>query len=84
MAEIYNFNNNNNEEESCCPFCELAKDYVQMIKYAENDEQLFELVREVISIAGDLTLIDYLQNEISSSARLLDYLKYGEHDCEDE
>lgn len=80
MAEIYNFNNNNHEEESCCKFCELAHDYAQMIKFAENDEQLFELLREVISIAGDLTLIDYLQNEIHSNARLLDYLMYGEHE----
>jgi hypothetical protein len=36
MAEIYNFNNNNHEEESCCKFCELAHDYVEMIKFANN------------------------------------------------
>jgi hypothetical protein len=82
MADIYNFNNH--EEDHCCPYCDLAKDYTQMIKYAENDEQLFELIREVISIAGDLTLIDYLQNEISANARLLDHLMYGEPDCDDE
>lgn len=81
MAEIYNFNNNNNEEESCCKYCDLANDYVQMIKFAENDEQLFELVREVISIAGDLTLIDYLQNQNEANDNLINYLINGE--CEE-
>jgi hypothetical protein len=82
MAEIYNFNNNNNEEEHCCKYCDLAKDYVSMIKYAETDEQLFELVREVISIAGDLTLIDYLYSQNESNENLINYLINGE--CEDE
>jgi hypothetical protein len=83
MADIYNFNNSNNEEEHCCKYCDLAKDYASMIKYAETDEQLFELVREVISIAGDFTLIDYLISQNESNDNLIDYLVNGNYE-EDE
>jgi hypothetical protein len=82
MADIYNFNNNSNEEESCCKYCDLAKDYASVIKYAETDEQLFELVREVISIAGDLTLIDYLRSENIANEGLISHLINGS--CQEE
>jgi hypothetical protein len=85
MAEIYNFNNNNNhEEESCCPFCELANEFIEYVKDCQSDEELFDVLRGLVGESSKLTLIDFLQQEISNNAKILDHLVYGEHDCEDE
>jgi hypothetical protein len=79
MAEIYNLNNN---EKHCeCPACELAREYSELIKTAENEKQLFDILRELISEAGELELVRFLQEDISQKAHLLDHL-CGECDCE--
>jgi hypothetical protein len=80
MAEIYNFNNSNNEEECECTSCQLAHKFIEIVRDVENDEELFDVLRDLISVAGDFRLADYLQEEISANARLLDYIVYGECD----
>jgi hypothetical protein len=82
MADIYNFNNNSNEEESCCPFCDLANEFVDYVKDCESDEELFDVLRGLVGEASKLTLVDFLQQEITNNAAILDQLVYG--DCEED
>jgi hypothetical protein len=82
MAEIYNFNNNENEEEYCCPECELSKEFLIYVKDCENDEELFHVLRNLVAESEKLAIIDFLQQEISNNAKILDHLVYG--DCEED
>lgn len=87
MSKIIQFKNNQPEQCECDP-CQLAREYVEYCKLADSEEELFDILRELISDASDLELQNYLQQEIVAKGQLLDHLVYGccdgECDCGDE
>jgi hypothetical protein len=76
MGKVYNFDNKNEETESCCPFCDLAEEFTIYVSQAESNDEVFEILRSLVSEASKLTLIDFLQKEIQNNADLLDHLLY--------
>ena len=79
MAEIYNFKGKNEtEEESCdCKFCELAHEFTSYISDAESFDEVFHILRDLVSEASGLTIIEFLESEIQNNTELVNKLKYG-------
>lgn len=78
---IYPFNKGNDEEhESCCPFCELTDEFLKYAIEAESVNEMREILRDLVSEASKLGMLEMLQQEISHKAELMDILIYGEDD----
>lgn len=80
MAEIYEFKNNSNEleEESCdCKYCQLAHEFTSIISDAESVDEVFHILRDLVSEASGLTIIEFLESEIQNNTELVHKLKYG-------
>jgi hypothetical protein len=80
VGKLYKFNNNE-DEECMCPFCELAQEFTSYIAEAESYEEILNILRDLVAESSKLGLIQYLQQEISHNADLLDHLIYS---CNDE
>jgi hypothetical protein len=81
--KIIQFNKSVEEEECECPSCDLAHEYLEYCKLADTEEELFNVLRELISDAGDLELRNYLQQEIVAKTEILDDLTYSTCECEE-
>lgn len=78
MADIYEFKNNSNEEEHCeCEYCLLAEEYMEYVAESESPHELFNVLRELISEASNITVIEFLEKEIENNVKLVHGLKYG-------
>jgi hypothetical protein len=78
MADIYEFKNSSNEDEDCtCEYCQLAEEYIPYVVETKSPQELFNVLRELISEASNLTVIDFLEREIENNVELVHRLKYG-------
>ena len=79
MAEIYNFKGKNEpEEDHCdCEYCQLTYEYMDYIKICDNDEKLFNVLRNLVSESSNLTIIDFLERENENNVELIDKLRFG-------
>jgi hypothetical protein len=76
MAEIYNFKGKDEpEEESCsCEFCDLALEFIDYVKDCESDEDLFIVLRGLVTESAKLQLKEYLNKQIQNNIELIDIL----------
>jgi hypothetical protein len=96
MSKVIQFNNKNQEEqESCCEYCDLTLEFMDYAKQCDNEEELFNVMRNFANEVSVVALKQYLEHELSHKVELLDSLTYGccedecdgccgECDCEDE
>jgi hypothetical protein len=78
MAEIYEFKNNSNENEECtCEYCQLAEEFVSIVAETETPQELFNVLRELISEATRLGIVEFLEKENENNVKLVHSLKYG-------
>jgi hypothetical protein len=81
--KVVPFNKENEDEQCCCPSCDLAFEYLEYFKIAKSDEELFNVIKSLISDAGDLELKNYLVQEIGHKMELLDQLEgCCDEDCD--
>jgi hypothetical protein len=77
---VFPFNKENEEPESCCPFCELTDEFLMYAIEAESVSEMREILRDLVSEASKLGMLEMLQQEISQKAELMDILIYGDED----
>lgn len=75
MGKVYEFNNN--DEQCDCSYCQLTNEFLLYVLDADSPDEVRDILRQLVSEASKLTLIDFLQKEIQNNAALLDHLVYG-------
>jgi hypothetical protein len=81
MSNIINFNKDT-EEQCECSLCQLANEFLEYAVEAESKDELFNVLREMVSEAYKQGMLEVLQQQIQANVELIDDLLYGEDEIE--
>lgn len=83
MPELFKFQ----QEDDCCeecPTCDLLEGYKEIILNSDTEDEVFELLFELFTLAKEIGYKECLHDSISAQVSLLKELECGNGcDCED-